>query len=124
MKQSYNKKDKLGNYIKNSYYLQLDSLISVWFSCSTFDRRRSERSMASPGTSIDCSALMNASVRRLTSLSLGVQKIGVKAACTSLKRSFATLGVVIAAVVLSQGRSGGSGGSGGRDHGGERGSVV
>ena len=26
VKQSYDKKDQLGNYIKNSYYLQLDSL--------------------------------------------------------------------------------------------------
>ena len=73
-------------------------------SCSTSERRRSEWSMAPPGTSIDCSALMNASVRRLTLLSFGAPTIGGKAACTSLKRSFGTLGVVIATVVSSRRR--------------------
>ena len=48
--------------------------------------------MAPPGTSIDWSAFMNASVRRLTSSSLGAPTICGKAACTSLKMSFATSG--------------------------------
>ena len=73
-------------------------------SCSTCDSRRLERLMAPPWTSIDCSALMNALVRRLTSSSFGALTIGGKAACNSLKRSFATSGVVIAAVVFSRRR--------------------
>ena len=84
--------------------------------CSTSDSRRSERSMAPPGTSIDWSAFMNASVRRLTSSSFGAPTIGGKAACTSLKRSLATSGVVIAAVVYP---GGGSDGSGRRERSGE-----
>ena len=47
---------------------------------------------------------MNASVRRLTSLSLGAPTICGKAACTFLKMSFATSGVVIAAVFSSRWR--------------------
>ena len=73
-------------------------------SCSTSDSRRSERSMAPPGTSIDCSAFKNTSVRRLMSSSFGALTIGGKADCTSLKRYLAALGVVIAAVVSSQRR--------------------
>ena len=45
---------------------------------------------------------MNASVRRLTASSFGAPTIGGNAACTSLKRSFATSGVFIAAVVSSR----------------------
>ena len=73
-------------------------------SCSASDSRRSERLMAPPGTSIDWSVFMNASVRRLTSLSFGAPTIGGKAACTSLKIYLSTSGVVIAAVVLSRRR--------------------
>ena len=58
--------------------------------------------MAPPGTSIDCQVLMNASVRCLTSLSFGAPTLGGKAACTSLKRSLATSGVVIATVMSSR----------------------
>ena len=76
--------------------------LPCFVSCSTSDRRRSERSMAPPGTSIDCNALMNALVRRLTSSSFAAPTIGGKAACTSLKSSSATSGVVIAAVVSSR----------------------
>ena len=60
--------------------------------------------MAPPGTSIDWSAFMNALVRRLTSSSFGAPTIGEKAFYTSLKRSLATSGVVIAAAVLSRRR--------------------
>ena len=64
------------------------------------------QSMAPPGTSIDWSVFMNASVRRLTLLSFGALTIGGEADCTSLKRSLATSGVVIAAVVSSRRREG------------------
>ena len=60
--------------------------------------------MAPLGTSIDWSAFTNASVKRLTLSSLGAPTICGKAACTSLKMSFATSGVVIATVVSSRWR--------------------
>ena len=80
------------------------SLTPCLVSCSVSDSRRSERSIAPLGTSINWSAFMNASVRRLTLSSFGAPTIGGKAACTYLKRSLVTSGVVIAAVVSSRRR--------------------
>ena len=56
---------------------------------------------------------MNASVIRLTSSSFGAPTIEVKADCASVKRSLATLGVVIrhGAVVPGAGATGAAGGS-------------
>ena len=61
--------------------------------CSSSVRRMSERSITPQGTSIDCKALMNASLRRLTSSSFGAPTMGVKAARAYAKRSLASLGV-------------------------------
>ena len=66
--------------------------LSLW---SSPERRMSDRLTAPPGTSIDWSALTKASLRRLTSSSLGAPTTGAKVAWASTKSFFASSGVVM-----------------------------